>query len=87
MAKDFLGNEIHVDDWVLFVQLNYRNLKIGKVDHITEQMVFIEYKKTYDKITWDSDVVRQEFRQVVALEDSKVPQYIKDRFLKEVKND
>lgn len=42
-AKDFLGNELSVGDKVIFCLLHYRKLKVGVIEKITAQMVFISW--------------------------------------------
>ena len=44
-AIDFLGNEINVEDEVVFIQKSYRELKIGKIISITEKTLLIEHEK------------------------------------------
>ena len=46
MTIDYLGNEIKLNDTVVFMQLKYRNLLKGKVIKITNKMVVIEHEKT-----------------------------------------
>ena len=45
-ARDFLGNELNIDDQVVFVQLGYRNLLKGVIKRITPKMVIIEHGRT-----------------------------------------
>lgn len=46
MAKDFLGQELHVGDSVVFVQLGYRNLWFGTISKLTEKTALISHKET-----------------------------------------
>ena len=48
MGKDFLGKEITIGCEVVFVQLGYRNLLVGKVEKITPKTLIIKHKKTND---------------------------------------
>lgn len=58
-AKDFVGKELSVGDNVVFCRLKYRELAIGKIKRITEQMVFIDFKNME---------IKQKHIQVVKLE-------------------
>lgn len=44
--KDFLGQELSMDDEVVFVQLGYRNLLKGKIIRLTPQTIVINHEKT-----------------------------------------
>lgn len=41
--KDFLGQKLEIGDDVVFMQINYRTLKMGKIIKFTPKMVEIDY--------------------------------------------
>jgi len=41
-AKDFLGNELEIGDLVVFMEVNYRNLKTGKIVSISPKMLLVD---------------------------------------------
>ena len=41
-AKDFLGRELKVGDEVVFMEVEYRSLKKGTIERLTNKMVFIK---------------------------------------------
>jgi len=45
MCKDFLGQVIDVGDIVVFMELRYRNLMLGKIKKITPKMLVIEHER------------------------------------------
>jgi hypothetical protein len=38
-ATDYLGNELCIDDTVLYVRLNYREFRLGRITKITKDKV------------------------------------------------
>jgi hypothetical protein len=68
-AKDFIGQELKVGDWVVFPQKGYRNLLAGKVISLSPKTALIRYIDYYSKI----DNFRQLFEQLIKVEESKVP--------------
>ena len=68
MPADYLGNEIEVGDYVIFVEKNYRNFKIGQIKRLTEQMVFVEYPARWGN---GKSELRQAFSQVVKISDKE----------------
>jgi predicted Mrr-cat superfamily restriction endonuclease len=46
MAKDFLGNDINVGDKVVFMQVNYRGLMIGKIVSLSKQKAKLKHEMT-----------------------------------------
>lgn len=46
MKTDFLGNELQLDDEVVFIQLGYRNLLNGKIIKMTDKTCLIEHEPT-----------------------------------------
>lgn len=44
--KDIVGNDLNLNDTVVFMQIGYRNLLVGKIIKITEKTVLIEHAAT-----------------------------------------
>lgn len=63
MAKDFLDNELHVGDKVIFMQKNYRNFLIGIISRITPKTLIVEHAKT----NVCSESTKQDHNQVVRI--------------------
>ena len=49
--KDFLSNEIKVDDFIVLIQPSYRNLIIGKVVKLTDKRVKAALPKNSNFVT------------------------------------
>lgn len=49
--KDFLQNEIKVDDFIVLIQPSYRNLIIGKVVKLTDKRVKAALPKKSNFVT------------------------------------
>lgn len=62
-ATDFLGNTLAVGDKVVYMSLNYRDLRIGWIMKITPCMVFISQWGNPDKIYWH----KQSHNQVIKI--------------------
>lgn len=45
--KDFLGQEIKIGDEVIFIEKDYRNLKIGRIKSASDKMLVVEYERSY----------------------------------------
>ena len=64
MAVDYLGQELHVGDTVVFEELKYRHFETGIIAKITPKKVRIEY--TSKKWGYESEYVTyQEPKQVI----------------------
>lgn len=63
MKTDFLGNELKLNDEVVFIQLGYRNLLKGKIIKMSDQMCQIEHEKTNDGRT----ITKQSYKQIVVI--------------------
>ena len=46
MKTDYLGNEIKIDDIVVFMQIGYRGLMKGKIISMADKKATIAHKKT-----------------------------------------
>ena len=51
--KDFIGNDLNLDDYVILTNFNYKEFNIGKIDKITEKTVYviIPIKNSKDRAT------------------------------------
>lgn len=64
-AKDFLRQKILINNKVIFIWKGYRYFRIGKVNKITDQMVFI----TPDDQRSKRDVIKQFHNQIIVIKD------------------
>lgn len=46
--KDYLGQELSVEDEVIFIPPNYREFQKAKIIRFTPQFVIIEYNNTWN---------------------------------------
>ena len=46
MKKDFLGNELHLNDTVVFMQIGYRGLMKGKIVSMSDKKARLKHEKT-----------------------------------------
>lgn len=75
-GKDFWGKTVTRGMWVLFNQLKYRNFIFGKVVDIAPKSFVIKCERSWTKDS--TEEVRQMFDQVILVDESQVPQKVKD---------
>lgn len=62
--KDFLGNELSINDIVICPRPQYRDLMRGRVIGFTPKKVRIEYFVTWSKNVLDSYLIEPEFNVI-----------------------
>ena len=70
-AKDFLGEELTVGDWIAFASFEYTNLQSGKITKINEKTVSIKPhngKKTLTKSSSQITKLSKERAVLLSLE-------------------
>ena len=75
MQKDYLGRELAVDDFVIFMRQGYRELKLGKI------RTFTKTGKPYIcwQTKWGERELLQEGRQVVKVEGPELTAFLLTR--------
>ena len=75
-AKDFLGNEILVDDLVICIHLNYRGFRVAKVVKITAKHLVLDVD-IHDRIAHNyKHLFKQDHYQVIKMEDQSYDGYV-----------
>lgn len=66
---DFVGEELHVGDWVIMMVPNYRMLVKGQVLSFTPKKVRVKYKNTWNfKDGCDREILQDPY-QLVRMKD------------------